>query len=321
MRTKNFLSYLYLGALLLTTGKVVGQSTTPGNVAFAPTDFLGWDNTGTNNFPLMVRHDLNQPIDWYTNALLRMRLTPTLLNQNWAWYQNNNLDFSGHLGIGNPTPQLPLTYLHINSSALNGITVGYRPWMRVGVFTSQGSDGLYAGMRLWNGGTHSLLSWSDDDNAQNQMDPLSFVFTSTPDNSSTASSLGGLEVARMVPAINGNEGFLGVGDFFTAGAVPGERVDVLDGRLRIRQLPDDQETDQAFKVMVVDDTNDPNERGVVKWRNINLNAGCDWVVQDIFPNTPPHVSNTYDGSKLHMEQAPWCGYWHPDPQVQAARGA
>lgn len=297
MRTKNFLKHLILGALLLTTGKVVGQVTTPSNVASGPTDFLGWDNTVTNNFPLMVRHDLNQPIEWWTNNTLRMRLTPTLINQNFGWYNTNALDFSGHLGVGNPVPNPPLTYLHIYNG-ITGITPGYRPWMRVGVFCTEQSDGLYVGMRNLNGGTQSVLSWSDDltGNQGQGPDALSFVFASQPDNTSVANMLNGLEIIRLLPDAGGNQGYLGVGDFLTAAMQPAERVDVLDGRLRIRQLPDDPETDQAFKVIVVDDTNDPNERGVVKWRNINLNAGCDWVVQDIFPNTPPHVSNTYDGS-------------------------
>ena len=62
---------------MLTTGKVVGQVSTASNVATGTTDFLGWDNTfPANNFPLMVRHDLNQPIEWYTDAVRRMQLTP-----------------------------------------------------------------------------------------------------------------------------------------------------------------------------------------------------------------------------------------------------
>ncbi len=44
MRAQDFLKHLVLGALALTTGMLVGQSTTPGNVAFLNTDFLGWDN-------------------------------------------------------------------------------------------------------------------------------------------------------------------------------------------------------------------------------------------------------------------------------------
>ncbi len=163
------------------------------------------------------------PINFRTNNLLRMRLTETLVNQNWAWYQQNNLDFSGHLGIGNPTPQRPLTYLHLNSAGLTGITVGYRPWMRVGVFSTQGSDGMYAGMRALGGQTEAVVNWSDDDNASNQMDRLSFVFTSTPDSTSMANTYNGLEIARMCPDTSGNQGFLGVGDFRSAVANPTER--------------------------------------------------------------------------------------------------
>jgi hypothetical protein len=74
MRTKNFMKHLILGALLLTTGKMVGQSTTPGNVLALSTDFLGWNTNAANNFPLMVRHDLNQPIQFLTNNVNRMRL-------------------------------------------------------------------------------------------------------------------------------------------------------------------------------------------------------------------------------------------------------
>jgi len=46
------------------------------------------------------------------NALI---LGTALVNQNWAWCQQNNLDFRGHLGIGNSTPLWPLTYLHFHS--------------------------------------------------------------------------------------------------------------------------------------------------------------------------------------------------------------
>lgn len=107
-------------------------------------DYVGCDNTSP--FPLEIRQNDNWPIEWYTDSLLRMRLSPTLTAQSWGWYSAGTLDLSGHLGIGNPTPQLPLTYLHLNSAPLGSITVGYRPWMRIGVFSTQGSDGLYSGM-------------------------------------------------------------------------------------------------------------------------------------------------------------------------------
>ena len=285
---------------MLSAGKVVGQSTVPGNAGIA-TDFLGWDNTGTNNFPLMVRHDLNQPIEWYTDAVLRMRLAPTLTNQNWAWWQTGTLDFSGHLGLGSTTPASPLTYLHINQGGLGAISVGYRPWMRTGVFTSESSDAMYVGLhRSTNNQANAVINWSDDLGGTNP-DALRFIFTTVPDSSSVAATYRGLELARLIPAGSGDEGFFGVGDFFSPALQPTERVDILDGRLRIRQLPDDSAAVDSFYVMVVDRTaltTNNQERGVVKWVAPDALGGsdCDWVVQ----SPEPHVSSVYTGTNC-----PW----------------
>ena len=97
MRTKNFLKHLILGALLLTIGKVVGQTSVVGNSG-GVTDFLGWDNTVTNNFPLMVRHDLNQPIEFYTETDERMTISPIRTGQTINAY--TNLDLTGFVGVG-----------------------------------------------------------------------------------------------------------------------------------------------------------------------------------------------------------------------------
>ncbi|HRF80242.1 MAG TPA: hypothetical protein PL070_09150, partial [Flavobacteriales bacterium] len=58
--TTNF-RHLIWGALVLGASHAQGQVTTGANSGTF-SDFLGWDNTPTNNFPLQVRHDLNQPI-------------------------------------------------------------------------------------------------------------------------------------------------------------------------------------------------------------------------------------------------------------------
>jgi len=128
---------------------------------------------------------------------------------------------------------------------------------------------------------------------------MCFVFTSTPDNATTANMNAGLEIARMIPDVGGNEGYFGVGDWFTAGASPTERLHLLDGRLRIQELPDDPAAVDSFYVMVVDrtlNTATNQERGVVKWvPPSQIGAGdCDWVVQP----SPfgPHVSSVYNGA-------------------------
>ena len=81
---------------------------------------------------------------------------------------------------------------------------------------------------------------------------------------------------------NSNEVNVGIGDFFAYGGDPTERLHVRDGRLRIQQLPDNPEADHDFKVMVVDNSNDPLERGVVKWKDPSQlgGSGCDWTIQN-----------------------------------------
>jgi hypothetical protein len=274
MRTKNFLEHLILGALLLTTGKMVGQTTVTGNVATANTNFLGWDNTSpANDFPLRVRHDRNEPIEFWTDQLRRMWLSPTLVNQNFAWYQNNNLDFSGHLSIGAPAHDPPLTYIHINQSPQGGVSVGYRPWMRLGTLMTQETDAMYVGTKVEaDNQANAVINWSDDATRPDP-DPLRFIFTSVPDNSNQARSADGLEIARMIPAQSGNEGYLGVGNFFSAGLQPTDRLDILNGNVRIRQLVNNN----ALTRVVVSDAN-----GRLHWRDAGTlgsgTSGCEWTM-------------------------------------------
>ncbi|WKZ65000.1 MAG: hypothetical protein QY325_09515 [Flavobacteriales bacterium] len=164
MRAKSFLQHLILGALLLTTGKVVGQSTTPGNVAGAGTDFLGWNNNGANNFPLRVPHNLNQPIDFYTSAIHRMRLNPSWTTTIGAFPPQ---DASGYLGLcptgtiwnGNPGP---FSRLHL-SDGTTPQQGSHRPWMRNGVTLTGNRDHGYLGQKA-NGAdnTDMVLHWSDN---------------------------------------------------------------------------------------------------------------------------------------------------------------
>lgn len=262
--------------------QVQGQATVLGNGGGLG-DYAGWD--GGTPIPLDIRHNGNEPIDFYTDSIQRMRLAPTLTGQNWGWYSTGTLNFSGHLGIGFPTPQQPLTYLHLNRSALAAITVGYRPWMRVGVLSTEGTDGMYAGMRRLNGTTDAVVNWSDDDGASAAQDHISFVFTSTPDSSSVASTYRGLEIARMLPATSGNEGFLGVGDWQTAGVQPTERLDVLNGQVRVRDLPTDP-TSTSTEFVTVDVTT-----GILEHRPMtSLPDNCEWTMNASAPN---HVSTAF----------------------------
>lgn len=120
MRTEFFLKHLTLGALLIATVKLVGQSSTPGNVASGSTDFLGWNTNAANSFPLMVRHDLNQPIEWYTDAVRRMQLTPyrTATINGFSVQQHAYLGISRQPNAFNfPTTEAPYSRIHLIDSS------------------------------------------------------------------------------------------------------------------------------------------------------------------------------------------------------------
>lgn len=214
----------------------------------------------------------NRRIEWYTDSLWRMRLSETLTGQTVNGYPG--LDLSGNLGVGGFDAPIfrPLTLLHLDSAASE--VTGYRPWMGTGTLMSKRSDMMYVGlMGLAEDLNDAIIGWSDNvaGNPNQGPDHLRFIFTRKPNTppNQTAESYYGLEIARMLPDSNGNSGLFGVGDWNTAGLEPTERFDVLDGRLRIRELPEASgEAEGDYKVMVVDDSASPSgERGVVKWVN------------------------------------------------------
>ena len=134
MRTTNRLKHLVLFAFLIWSGLAAGQASVLGN-AGVPGNYLGWNNLQA--FPLDIRHDGNQPIDWYTHAIQRMRLYPT----NSATLNTFTVPRNGFVAIS-PQPLFynnpgPFSRLHLVDSVDNNVTTyaqdfGYRPWMRNG---------------------------------------------------------------------------------------------------------------------------------------------------------------------------------------------
>ncbi|MBK9175464.1 MAG: tail fiber domain-containing protein [Flavobacteriales bacterium] len=196
---------------------------------------------------------------------------------------------SGFLGVspnstlwaaGNPGP---FSRLHLH----DGTTVqsaSYRPWMKNGVTFTGNQDHSFLGQKSAAVDyTDMVLHWSDNPGVTLK-DRLRFIFTSGYSSIATsgAQSTEGLEAMRIFPA-RFEEAYIGFGDFYAANLAdpsitePTERVDLVNGRLRIRELPEPSgEATVPFKVMVVDDSAYPSgERGVVKWRDPNQ-LDCKW---------------------------------------------
>ncbi|MFN6117378.1 MAG: hypothetical protein ACK46C_16075 [Flavobacteriales bacterium] len=306
---------LAIGLAASSIGKA--QVTVPTNNS-GGTDYVGCDNTSP--FPLRIMHNDNWPIDWYTNAIQRMRLNPNVSSAMGPLNQFPNVNRDGFLLLSgqpntftNANSRAPFTRLHLIDAvgAVDPITyaqeLGFRPWQRNGITFTGNSDQSYIGHRYaGDDNTDLVIQWSDNPNGSPWgVDRMKFVFTTEFNAGATrgAATTNGLEAIRLWPR-NNLEVNVGIGDYAQPGAGdPTERVDMLDGRLRIRQLPDDPPANYLTKVLVVEDfPMFPWERGVVKWRDISTiippaAADCDWVLQsDIDPSFDPHVSSVYAGS-------------------------
>ncbi|HRD54668.1 MAG TPA: tail fiber domain-containing protein, partial [Flavobacteriales bacterium] len=199
----------------------------------------------------------------------------------------------------NALSRAPFTRLHLVDNAVNPTNPvvyaqqhGFRPWQRNGVTFTGNSDQSYIGHRYaGNDNTDFVVQWSDNPSGSPWgTDRMKFVFTTEYDPAASrgAATLDGLEAIRLWPRDN-IEVNVGIGDFAQVGAGdPTERVDMLDGRLRIRQLPTDPPANYLTKVLVVEDFPlIPGEHGVVKWRDISTiipPAGCEWTMNASSPN-------------------------------------
>lgn len=281
MRTR-----ILLGAWLL-NAMAIAQTpwVLPGNNSINPsTDYLGTQN----NAELVLR----------TDALFRFRLNKTETYGSLGGFTTIPANGFGLLTPNNSflgSAPGPFSLFHLaDGTGDNAQELGYRPWMRVGLSLTGNADQGYLGHKYtyedpedYESGeledfSDMVIQWSDNPGKWLK-DRMRFIFTSTYDESTTgAGSLEGLEGMRLFPVDDDNVN-VGIGDWYAAnvnssGAItePEERLDIVDGKVRIRQLPDDAPTEDE-KVMVVDDA------GVVHWRPIEDFAGqtdCDWVIQN-----------------------------------------
>ncbi|MBP8823761.1 MAG: tail fiber domain-containing protein, partial [Flavobacteriales bacterium] len=130
-------------------------------------------------------------------------------------------------------------------------------------------------------------------------DRMKFVFCGGYNSSSHSgqSSIQGLEAMRLWPR-DGDNVNVGIGDFSVPNTDPTERLDVLTGRVRIQQLPDNPEAPTLTKVLVVDDSPSPNgERGVVKWRYLPTTPAstCEWTLLGP-PGSNSNIATAYTGN-------------------------
>ncbi|MCC5924223.1 MAG: tail fiber domain-containing protein [Crocinitomicaceae bacterium] len=230
-----------------------------------------------------------------TNTQERMRVTavsaPTALpaggygNFNPGNINGTRTRVSISHNPANPVTR-PLSLLHlgynVGSPLLPGSLDGWRDWMDVGLFTAQGTDNMYVGLKeKGNDRFDAVINWGDNQGPSITgpvgPDYLRFIFTSSaasiPPGDPVSGSNDGLEVARMDPSLastmpNTNYGMVGIGNFSPTGpnAAPALQPDAkldIDGDLRIRNVENDNSLTQFLAI-------DPNDLNRVKWVDITL---------------------------------------------------
>lgn len=260
------------GAMLLLCHVTYGQWDLPGNTGTDPAN----DYVGTTD---------DERLTFRTDAVQRLQLNESETYTIGSFSLIPADGFAALIGEPNFLTNAPgpFSRLHLahSVSGQNTQAIGFRPWMKNGINFTGNNDQMYIGQKYTTEDlqdpdadddldyTDAVIQWSDNPGTD-LGDRMRFIFTSNYLSTSTSGnhSLEGLEAIQLRPAEGGSEVLVGIGDWFGQSEEPEERLDILDGKLRVRDLPNDPDTDDD-KVMVVDNN------GVVHWRDANTFASAD----------------------------------------------
>ena len=230
-------------------------------------------------------------------------------------------------GLGPNAPWSRVHLVHPTQGA-SPATFGYRPQFRNGITLTGNSDLAYVG-QLYDQGAAGTGAEQDDNSAfgfvwgdnalpagdAHAWDHATFRFVGALGVGGSAGTVNGLELLRLRPyRANANDpvqGFVGIGDYVNSATQPSERLDVLNGKVRIRSLPTDP-LSSSNEVVTVNMTT-----GVLEHRPFsNLPNNCEWemgtLVQHVWtaegaadPACPDAAENVGIGTptptaKLHV---------------------
>lgn len=183
---------------------------------------LGYPTTAANFLTAHLNQKENDNLLLMTNSGERIRISHignvSIPNMNPAGIANNITRVAISYNPANPITR-PLSLLHIgyNTGVVSitpGSTDGWRPWMDIGTFTSNGTDHVYLGLKdeggivAANDRQDAVLCWGDNQvnsglPPNNGPDNFRFIFTSTTafsgGGTSPAIDPNGLEGMRMTP--------------------------------------------------------------------------------------------------------------------------
>ncbi len=181
----------------------------PGGNIISATEWLGADVGIT--VPLRFETRVDQPIDWYTNAIRRITLLPNATYaiggfpaqvKNGSLLLSPNVD--GFYAGGAPGPY---TGLHLAAATNSTSQQGYRSNMGNGITLTGNNDQMYVGQLFRDlDFTDAAIVWSDNP-GEFLADRLTFNFTSSYNSAATSgnTSFRGLQTLLIQPAGSGQE--------------------------------------------------------------------------------------------------------------------
>jgi len=190
--------------LQITNRNGTGQTTTDGLQ-------IGLPATSGNNLEAQINQRENDRLSLFSNNSERVRIMHTdALNNGVAFNPGGLASNLTRIGISHDpaTPVTrPLSLLHLGYNVANATSNdGWRSWMDVGMFASQGSDHVYLGLDTSSNGADAVLAWGDNQPGQSGPDNFKILFTATsnPGLGLPAEGQNGLEGLRMTPNITIN---------------------------------------------------------------------------------------------------------------------
>jgi hypothetical protein len=167
--------------------------------------FLQWQE----NTPLVVQTDWDGTAGGVTTGeRLRVTSVGALVNTETATYGGlttpTNVTRIGVSHNGSAPVTKPLSLMHLGYNAVGSSAGGWRPWMDIGTFMSNGLDHVYVGLKQ-EGATitadrmDAVLGWGDNHATPNGPDNMRFIFTSATGGTAPATGPNGLEGMRMTP--------------------------------------------------------------------------------------------------------------------------
>ncbi len=219
MKTRKSIRPLAFAMVTLFLVPLQAQVTQLGNFpgTLLPPDYVGWN--GSTTIPLEVRHNGNQPIEFWTDSIQRVELNPTesyVVNSSFGAKTANGWmllspDIANFLSGANG----PYSLLHLAAATNNAQTSSDRPWMNVGMTLTGNSDHSYVGQKARAADkTDMVIHWSDNPATWYGPDRLRFLFTSGYSSSSASGAYSeeGLEGMRLYP-VTPDEVNVGLGDW------------------------------------------------------------------------------------------------------------